>query len=172
MIIRLSKALAVCAVALYTSLVVIGNITDYDTNFALIRHVLLMDTIFPEATIKYRAIESPTAHHVSYVILIILQTLTAILCWIGGIRLLANLKNTVANFNRKKKIAIAGLTLGFLTWQIVYMSLGREWFGMWMSEWNSGAEAFQVYTTILLVLIYLVHRDRDRNREREHNEMK
>lgn len=52
------------------------------------------------------------------------------------------------------------------------MSLGREWFGMWMSEWNSGAEAFQVYTTILLVLIYLVHRDRDRNREREHNEMK
>ncbi len=87
MIIRLSKALAVCAVALYASLVVIGNITDYDTNFALIRHVLLMDTIFPEATIKYRAIESPTAHNVSYIILIILQTLTAILCWIGGIRL-------------------------------------------------------------------------------------
>lgn len=166
MIIRLSKALAVCAVALYASLVVIGNITDYDTNFALIRHVLLMDTIFPEATI-YRAIESPTAHNVSYIILIILQTLTAILCWIGGIRLLANLKNTAANFNRKKKIAIAGLTLGFLTWQVVYMSLGREWFGMWMSEWNSGAEAFQVYTTILLVLIYLVHRDRDRNRERD-----
>ncbi len=80
---------------------------------------------------------------------------------------MANLKNTAANFNRKKKIAIAGLTLGFLTWQVVYMSLGREWFGMWMSEWNSGAEAFQVYTTILLVLIYLVHRDRDRNRERD-----
>ncbi|SPP32410.1 hypothetical protein ARAF_2574 [Arsenophonus endosymbiont of Aleurodicus floccissimus] len=167
MIIRLSKALAVCAVALLCLFSGIGNITDYDTNFALIRHVLLMDTIFPEATIKYCEIESPTAHNVSYIILIILQTLTAVLCWIGGIRLLANLKNTAANFNRKKKIAISGLTLGFLTWQVVYISLGREWFGMWMSEWNSGAEAFQVYTTILLVIIYLVHRDRDRNRERD-----
>ncbi|HGJ5875196.1 MAG TPA: DUF2165 family protein [Arsenophonus sp.] len=166
MIIRLSKALFVCAVALYASLVAFGNISDYDTNFASIRRILMMDTIFPETTIKYRMIESPTVHHVSYIIIIILQTLTAILCWISGIRLLANLKNTAANFNRKKKIAIAGLTLGFLTWQVVYMSLGREWFGMWMSEWTSGTEAFQVYITILLVLIYLVHRDR------EHDEVK
>jgi len=48
--------LAVAAVAVLVSLVAFGNLTDYDTNFAFVQHVLLMDTIFPNATIRYRAI--------------------------------------------------------------------------------------------------------------------
>lgn len=51
MIIRLSKALLVCAIALFATLVAFGNITDYGSNFAFVRHVFMMDTIFPDATI-------------------------------------------------------------------------------------------------------------------------
>ncbi len=47
MIVRLSKALLVCAIALFASLVAFGNITDYGSNFAFVRHVFMMDTIFP-----------------------------------------------------------------------------------------------------------------------------
>lgn len=84
MIVRLSKALLVCAIALFASLVAFGNITDYDTNFAFVRHVFMMDTIFPDATITYRSIQSPWLHQVGYIGIIALETLTAILCWIGG----------------------------------------------------------------------------------------
>lgn len=160
MIVRLSKALLVCAIALFASLVAFGNITDYGTNFAFVRHVFMMDTIFPDATITYRAIQSPWLHWVGYVGIIALETLTAILCWIGGIRLLCGLKLPAANFNRAKAFAIAGLTLGFLTWQVAFMSVGGEWFGMWMSkQWNGVPDAFRFFVTILLVLIYLVPRD-------------
>jgi predicted small integral membrane protein len=160
MIVRLSKALLVCAIALFASLVAFGNITDYGTNFAFVRHVFMMDTLFPDATITYRAIHAPWLHQVGYIGIIVLETLTAILCWIGGIRLLCGLKLPAALFNRSKSFAIAGLTLGFLTWQVAFMSVGGEWFGMWMSkQWNGVPDAFRFFVTILLVLIYLVPRD-------------
>ncbi|TDB63254.1 DUF2165 family protein [Photorhabdus khanii] len=166
MIIRLSKVLMVCAIALFATLVAFGNITDYGTNFAFVQHVLMMDTIFPDATITYRAIHSPVLHHMGYIVIISLETLTAVLCWIGGIRLLVNLKSNAVVFNKKKAIAIAGLTLGFLTWQVAFMSIGGEWFGMWMSkQWNGVSSAFRFFVTIILVMIYLIQRDRELDQE-------
>ncbi|AHG19326.1 membrane protein [Chania multitudinisentens RB-25] len=160
MIVRLSKALLVCAIALFTSLVAFGNMTDYATNFVFVRHVFLMDTIFPDAKIAYRAIYSPWLHHAGYIGIIALEILTAVLCWLGALGLLCGLKLPAAAFNRKKTLAVAGLTLGFLTWQVGFMSIGGEWFGMWMSsQWNGVPSAFRFFITILLVLIYLVQRD-------------
>lgn len=160
MMIRLSKALLVCAIALFASLVAFGNMTDYGTNFAFVRHVFMMDTLFPDSTITYRSIQSPWILQAGYIGIITLETLTAILCWIGGIRLLRSLKKPSALFNQAKTFAVAGLTLGFLTWQVAFMSIGGEWFGMWMSsKWNGVPDAFRFFVTILLVLIYLVPRD-------------
>ena len=47
---RAAKATTVAAIALFASLVAFGNLTDYNTNFAFVEHVLLMDTIFPFST--------------------------------------------------------------------------------------------------------------------------
>lgn len=157
MIIRLSKISMVLAMALFASLVSFGNITDYDTNFAFVHHVFRMDTTFPGNHITYRAIESPLIQHAGYLFIIALETLTAVLCWVGGIRLLRALKADNASFRRAKKWSIAGLTLGFLTWQVGFMSVGGEWFGMWMSkEWNGVPDASRFFTTLLLVLMYVV----------------
>lgn len=162
MIQRLSKSSMVLAMAFFASLVVFGNITDYGSNFAFVHHVFLMDTIFPDATIKYRAIESEWLHHVGYIAIICLEALTAVLCWIGGLKLVANRNISAAEFNKSKSWAIAGLTVGFLTWQVGFMSVGGEWFGMWMSDtWNGVPDAFQFFMTIIAVLIYLVLPDTD-----------
>lgn len=156
MIIRLSKISMVLAMALFASLVSFGNITDYGTNFAFVHHVFLMDTTFPGNQIMYRAIGSPLVQHAGYIFIIALETTTAILCWIGGFKLLGALRAEQASFQRAKKFAIAGLTLGFLTWQVGFMSVGGEWFGMWMSkEWNGVPDASRFFTTLLLVLIYV-----------------
>jgi predicted small integral membrane protein len=155
-IIRLSKTAMVAAIALFASLVAFGNITDYGTNWAFVQHVFSMDTVFPTTTIKYRAIDSPALQTAGYVLIIAAETLTAVLCWIGAARLLLASGDAVA-FNRAKGFAVAGLTLGFLVWQVGFMSIGGEWFGMWMSsKWNGVPDAFRFFVTILMVLIYLV----------------
>jgi predicted small integral membrane protein len=159
-IIRLSKTATVAAIALFASLVAFGNISDYGTNWEFVQHVLSMDTVFPTTTIKYRAIDAPALQTAAYVLIIAAETLTAILCWIGAVRLLLA-SGDAAAFNRAKGFAVAGLTLGFLVWQVGFMSIGGEWFGMWMSsKWNGVPDAFRFLVTILMVLIYLVLPDR------------
>ena len=162
MTIRLSKSFMVLAIAFFASLVAFGNITDYGSNFAFVHHVFLMDTIFPDSSIKYRAIESEALHHAGYIFIIALETLTALLCWVGGFKMLAASGGSAKEFNARKKWAIVGLTIGFLTWQVGFMSIGGEWFGMWMSgQWNGVPSAFRFFITIIAVLIYLVLPDTD-----------
>jgi predicted small integral membrane protein len=159
-IIRLSKTAAVVATAFFASLVAFGNITDYGTNWDFVQHVFSMDSVFPTATIKYRAIDNPTLQTAGYLVIIAAETLTAMLCWIGAAKLLLA-SGDAARFNRAKGYAVAGLTLGFLVWQVGFMSIGGEWFGMWMSrEWDGVPDAFRFFVTILMVLIYLVLPDR------------
>ena len=157
LITRLAKIAMVASIAAFASLVALGNITDYGTNFEFVRHVLAMDTIRPGSTIGSRAITSPPLHHAAYAIIIAAEALTAALCWIGALRLLYTLRAGAPAFNRAKAWAVAGLTLGFLTWQLGFMTIGGEWFGMWMSQkWNGVPDAFRFFVTILMVLIYLV----------------
>lgn len=154
---RISKAMLVAAMGLYAGLVAFGNLTDYGSNFAFVSHVLTMDTIFPDATIGYRAITSELIHHIAYWLIIITEVLVAVFCLLGGARLFVRRTASARDFNRSKTHAIAGLTLGFVLWQVGFMSIGGEWFGMWMSQsWNGLASAFRVFITMLAVLIYVV----------------
>lgn len=160
MAIRCSKALLTAAIAFFASLTAFGNVTDYGTNFAFVRHVLLMDTLFPDTAITYRAVNSPVAHHAAYVVIIAFEALTAVLCWTGAWRMYRSRHASAVRFNRDKSVAIVGLTLGFLVWQAGFMSIGGEWFGMWMSEqWNGVPSAFRFFMTIGIVLIYVAQRD-------------
>ena len=63
-------------------------------------------------------------------------------------------------FNRAKAFAVCGLTLGFLTWQFGFMTVGGEWFGMWMSsQWNGVPSAFRFVMVIIAVLIFVAMPD-------------
>ena len=128
--IRAAKAATVAAIALFASLVTFGNLTDYNTNFIFVEHVLSMDTIFAFSTIKYRAITNPALHHAAYALIIAAEAATAVLCWIGAGALACRLSADAGTFNRAKSFAVVGLTLGFLLGQVGFMSIGGEWFGM------------------------------------------
>lgn len=156
MITRLSQAALVSAMALLAALSALNNLTDYATNFAFVRHVLLMDTTFAGNALLYRSIHATWAHHAGYLAIIVMQTLTAGLCAIGGAKLFRTRHVVDARFRSARAWAVSGLTLGFLTWQVGFMTIGGEWFGMWMStQWNSLQSAFRFFVTFLLVLIYL-----------------
>ena len=154
--IRASKVALVAAIALFASLVTFGNLTDYNTNWAFVQHVLSMDTIYPFSTIKYRAITDPTLQRLAYAVIIAAEGVIAVLCWIGAVQLARYLHADARAFNGAKLFAVIGLTLGFLLWQVGFMSIGGEWFGMWQSkEWDGVPSAFRFVVVIALVLIFV-----------------
>jgi predicted small integral membrane protein len=159
-VIRAAKIVLVAAIALFATLVAFGNITDYDTNFVFVEHVLSMDTIFPGSRIGYRAITSPGLHHAAYAIIIATEAVIAVLCWLGVIAMSRALRADAGTFHCAKTFAVLGLVLGFLLWQAGFMSIGGEWFAMWQSQqWNGVPSAFRFTVVILGVLIFVAMHD-------------
>lgn len=164
-VIRAAKIAMVASVALFATIVAFGNVTDYGTNFAFVQHVLSMDTIFERSTIRYRAITNPVLHRLAYAVIIATEALTAVLCWIGAIALWRKRRADARAFNRAKAFAVAGLTLGFLLWQLGFMTIGGEWFGMWQSKsWDGVPSAFRFVMVIMAVLIFVALPDTDSER--------
>jgi predicted small integral membrane protein len=156
MLMRVAKIAMVAAIAAWFSLVAFGNITDYGTNFAFVQHVMSMDTLFPTTTITYRAITNPAVHHAIYAVIIATQTVATILCWLGALALLRASRGPARAFNGAKGFAIAGLALGFLLYQLGFITIAGEWFGMWMSQqWNGVPSAYRFLMIMIAVLIFL-----------------
>ncbi|HUE42653.1 MAG TPA: DUF2165 domain-containing protein [Candidatus Sulfotelmatobacter sp.] len=160
MILRIAKTLLVFAVAFYYTLVVLNNITDYDSNFQFIRHVLMMDSTFPNNSAMWRAINSPAIHTFFYITIIVWESLTMILCWWGGIQLARGLKTAAPAFHQAKTVAIAALTLSLLMWLVAFLTIGADWFLMWQSQkWNGQEAAFRTFTMVGIVLVFLAMKD-------------
>ncbi len=94
MTLRAIKILLVLGVAIFYSLVVFNNITDYGSNYEFVHHVMMMDTTFPGNHGMWRAINSPVLHTAFYVSIITWETITMLLCWWGGIRMAGVLRGT------------------------------------------------------------------------------
>jgi len=157
MILRAAKTALVFGVALFYTFVVLNNLTDYDSNYQFIRHVLMMDSTFPGNLGMWRALNSPVWHTVFYFMIIVWEFITMILCWWGGLRLAKSLKENTKAFREAKNVAIAGLTLSLLMWLVAFLDVGGEWFLMWQSKtWNGQEAAFRMFTVVGIVLLLLV----------------
>jgi predicted small integral membrane protein len=154
---RAAKVLLVFGVALRYTLIVFDNLTDYDSNFEFVRHVMMMDTTSPGNHAMWRAVNSPTWHTAFYLGIIAWESLTAVLCWWGGLRLVRTLRANAVDVRRASGVAIAGLTSGLLMWLVAFLAIGGEWFLMWQSNaWSGQGAAYQMFTMLGIVLILLV----------------
>ena len=162
MIIRVAKLLLLSGVALFYTLVVFNNITDYNSNAQFVRHVLLMDTTMPGNSGMWRAISSPAMDSVFYVSIIAWEIVTAVLLWLGITRLLRVLRQPAAAFNAAKFLPVLALTLSLLMWLVAFIGVGGEWFLMWQSKvWNGEETAFRDFAVVGLVFLILVQPDVD-----------
>ena len=59
-VIRLAKIAVIAALAAYALIVAYDNVFDYNSNYQFVRHVMSMDTIFPDSALRSRAIDSET----------------------------------------------------------------------------------------------------------------
>ncbi|KAA0116277.1 DUF2165 domain-containing protein [Methylobacterium sp. P1-11] len=154
---RLSKIALVASIALTCSLVALGNIVDPNLNLAFLQHVLSMDTISPDPSVRNRAIINPELQWFAFILIVLGETLAALLLWLGAIQMLRHLTAAGPRFARAKTPAIVGLSIGFMIWQGGFLGIGGEWFGMWMSKtWNGQESAFRFAMMMLGVLVYLV----------------
>jgi predicted small integral membrane protein len=160
MILRTIKILLVFGVAVFYSLVVLNNITDYNSNYQFVRHVLMMDSTFPGNRGKWRAINTPPLHTAFYISIIAWETITMILCWWGGIRMARMRRESAALFQQSKGISIAAMALSLLMWLVAFLAVGGEWFLMWQSRmWNGQDAAFRMFTVIGVILLFVARPD-------------
>jgi predicted small integral membrane protein len=162
MITRTAKLLLLAAIALFYTLVVLNNTTDFDSNYQFVRHVLSMDSTFPGNKGMWRALPQPTWHLFFYFSIIAWEIVTMILSWWGAIALLCTLRKPAASFNSAKRIPIIALTLGMLMWLVAFLSVGAEWFLMWQSHsWNGQEAAFRMFVVVGVVLLITLQVDTD-----------
>jgi predicted small integral membrane protein len=159
---RIAKTITVASLALFALLVAFDNLTDYNTNYAFVRHVLSMDTTFPGNGLLYRRIASPALWQAGYALIIAGEALTGIVLAVATIALARHVRSDAVRFNHAKRFTIIGAALGFLVWFFGFMIVGGEWFSMWQSPiWNGQQPAFRFYMTILAVLIFVNQPDGD-----------
>lgn len=154
-VVRYCKAAFIAAIAVFFTLVAIGNVTDYDANWQFVKHVLSMDTIFPDSPLTWRAVTNETAQAAAYWLIIAWEAVTAIVLWAGVIRLFGAANGP--HFAAAKTTAIIGLAMGFLLYAAGFIAIGGEWFAMWQSqEWNGQQAAFGLLTMIGIVTLALL----------------
>ncbi len=157
MITRTSKLLLLAGIALLYTLIVFNNLTDFDSNYQFVRHVLAMDSTFPGNHGRWRAIPWPWVHLVFYISIIAWEIVTTLLLWWGTLQLIRARTQPSAVFHRAKGIAVIALTLSMLMFLVAFLSIGAEWFLMWQSHtWNGQDAAFRMFAVVGVVLILLI----------------
>ena len=160
MALRVSKAVLVFAIALFYTILVLNNITDYGSNYEFVRHVLMMDSTSPGNHVMWRAVNSPLVHTVFYIGIIAWESVTMLLCWWGGVRLLKSYRADKAQFAAALTVAVIALTTSLLMWLVAFLDVGGEWFLMWQSQiWNGQEAAFRMFTIVGVVFLVVVQRE-------------
>jgi predicted small integral membrane protein len=157
MALRLTKTALVGGVAVFYTLVVFNNLTDYDSNYQFVRHVLGMDTTFPGNRGMWRAIESPAIHTLFYLSIIAWEIVSMALCWWGAIRMARARGGVAEAFARARDTAVVALASSLLMWLVAFLSVGGEWFLMWQSRtWNGQDAAFRMFAVAGIVLLVVL----------------
>jgi predicted small integral membrane protein len=162
MVTRIAKLLLLAGVALFYSLIIFNNLTDSNSNYQFVRHVLTMDTTSPGNRGMWRALPSPGWHLAFYISIITWEIVTAVLLWWGAVRLMHAVRRTAPEFNAAKRTPIIALTISLLMWLVAFLAVGGEWFLMWQSQtWNGQEAAFRNFAVVGLVLLVLLQTDTD-----------
>ena len=160
MITRAAKVILLAGVGLFYALVVFNNLTDFDSNYQFVRHVLSMDSTFPGNHGMWRALPAPGFHLAFYLGIIGWEIATTVLLWWGVAKMSRAMRASSGVFNKAKGVAVMALTLSLLMWLVAFLAVGAEWFLMWQSHtWNGQEAAFRMFVVVGVALLIVVQPD-------------
>ncbi|MEV0487218.1 DUF2165 domain-containing protein [Streptomyces sp. NPDC050508] len=148
----LAATLLTATVALYIALVAFGNITDFGTNQQFVQHVLAMDTTFKDDDLMWRAVTSKGLQDAAYVVLIVWETLAALVLVYGTWLWVRR------DDERARRFSTYGLLMLMVLFGAGFIAIGGEWFSMWQSkDWNGLEAATRVFllSGVVLVVVQL-----------------
>ncbi|KTD45738.1 transmembrane protein [Legionella rubrilucens] len=158
--IRFVKILLVVSVALIATLIAWGNMADYSSNLSYVAKIMTMDDIFVTSTLRSRAMQHPFLVHSAFLIIILWECCIALLCWMGSVQALRQLKQNSSVFNASKATATLGLMLFLLLFALVFMTIGGEWFASWQSpQFNSITASNTHFAFLGIILLLWLHAD-------------
>ena len=162
---RIAKIAMVASLALFAFVVTFDNITDYDTNFEFVRHVLSMDAISPGSTLLYRRVISLALWNFAYWLIIIGEGTTSFVLGIAAVALLRHLRSrwgTVQSYQAlcvdRRHLRVSRLVLR------LHGGRRRVVSDVAISEVQWPGRALRFYLTILAVLILVNQEDGDLRR--------
>lgn len=123
--IRLSKAVVVACIAFFFACIAFNNLADFSTNDWLVKKVLSMEDV-ANADVKWRAIHAPELMRAAYILIIVIEILVAILCFIS-----ATLMLRPKSHNKGRSVGLFGLSLAFVLFVVGFLAVGNECFYMW-----------------------------------------
>jgi predicted small integral membrane protein len=153
---RLCKIIVTGLSCVFLIVVVFNNLTDPNSNYQFVRHVLSMDTTLPGNTLMYRSIQAPILHKAFYASIISWEALCCALIGAGTVRLFRARGASAMEWKKAKGLASLGLTAGLVQWYFAFMTVGGEWFLMWQSKtWNGQDAAFRLFVFMGISLLFL-----------------
>jgi predicted small integral membrane protein len=76
----------------------------------------------------WRAVNSPLVHTVFYIGIIAWESVTMLLCWWAGVRLLKSYRGDRAQFAAALNVAVIALTTSLLMWLVAFLDVGANGF--------------------------------------------
>lgn len=154
MMIRLSKIAMVWLIALFMTLLFVGNVMHFGAHLDFVHQVLTVEATKSGGLPGFMM--SPAVVKGSFVVMAVAQGITAVLCWLGGMAMYRWRHESNKTYHQSKHFAIMGLTISLIVWLAGALIVGAGWFGSWvLPHWNGTSHVFSMLTVVLLSLIYL-----------------
>lgn len=156
--VRIVQVGVLAAVSLFASLVCVGNLLDYDSNYQFVKHVLAMDTIFEDSALMWRAVTNELLVTLAYWSIIVGEGVVAVLGWTGSCRLIGNMSGRADVFDQAKGVGFYAFLLALVLWFVGFVVIGSEWFAMWQSSvWNGKQAAMDIVAAVgIFMIIYML----------------
>jgi len=159
---RVVTSVFILMVSAYYLIVGFDNITDpinpNGSNWPFVKGVLSGDGVPADSGFEWRFIDATWFAVISYIGIMVTETVTGLLLLIAGIRGLRS-SATCHRWGREQKWTFIGGAFGLLVFFFGFMVVGGNWFIMYLnSQWNGLQPAFQnsVMTIAMLILTSVV----------------
>lgn len=154
---RVITSLFILMVASYYLVVGFDNITNptnpNGSNWPFVQGVLSGDGVPADSGFGWRFIDATWFQALSYIGIMVTETITGIVLLIAGIKGL-RASATCHRWGRVQKWTFVGGFLGLLVFFFGFMVVGGNWFVMYLnSKWNGLEPAFQNSTMTIAMLI-------------------
>lgn len=156
--VRVVQLFVVTCLALYVTMIFLGNILDYNTNYQFVKHVLAMDTTFPGNDLMWRSITDESLVTLAYWGIIATEGVIAALAWVASAKMCRQFNKAAERFDGAKTAGFYAFMGAILLWFVGFICFGSEWFAMWQShDWNGKQTAMDIVTVVgIFLLIYMV----------------